>query len=136
MICLAGKVLELSPSHSEKLTSFASGKSCMCPKMENLSIRTNAGMADVGNQERQAKSTNYYESDAYKSLELHVSAKVVAVATRAPPSSHYNGRKNDDSHDHIYVYLSSPEDPMYMGQAFSGDSFIGDAFGSWVTWQQ
>ncbi|XAR57734.1 hypothetical protein NMG60_11025984 [Bertholletia excelsa] len=132
MVCLADKVPELSPFYSEKLASFASGESFLCPEMEKLSTKTNSCIAGVGNQQRQAKSTDYYESDAYKDLELHVSGKVVAVATRVPPNSHYNGRKNDDPHDHIYVYLSSPEDPMYMGQAFSRVSFTGDSFGSWV----
>ncbi|XP_058228222.1 uncharacterized protein LOC131336409 isoform X2 [Rhododendron vialii] len=102
MICLADKVPELSQSYNERLTSFEA--------TEN---------PDVGIRGMQAKKNDYHTSDAYKDLEFHVSGKMVAVATRVLPKSCYGGMRNEDSQDHIHVYLISQEDPIYTSKGSS-----------------
>ncbi|KAG9440211.1 hypothetical protein H6P81_020376 [Aristolochia fimbriata] len=53
---------------------------------------------------------NNHLSDIYKDLVLHVAGKEVAFATRVPPKSCYKGFENQDSLDHIHIFLSSEED--------------------------
>ncbi|THG12215.1 uncharacterized protein LOC114277068 [Camellia sinensis] len=129
MICLADKVPELSQSYNEKLSSFASRGLGLCQAIENPSRQTNSGTDDIGIHWMPATEIDYHASDAYKDLELHVLGKVVALATRVPPKSYCNGIRNEDSQDHIHVYLSSHED-LYMSKGFSRDSFKGVAVGS------
>ncbi|KAG5535533.1 hypothetical protein RHGRI_023336 [Rhododendron griersonianum] len=102
MICLADKVPELSQSYNERLTSFEA--------TEN---------PDVGIRGMQAKKNDYHTSDAYKDLEFHVSGKMVAVAIRVLPKSCYGRMRNEDSQDHIHVYLISQEDPIYTSKGSS-----------------
>lgn len=111
MICLADKVPELSQSYNERLTSFEA--------RQNLWIQSYSGVADVGIRGMQAKKNDCHTSDIYKDLELHVSGKMVAVATRVPPKSYYGGIRNEDSQDHIHVYLISQEDPIDMSKGSS-----------------
>lgn len=111
MVCLADKVPELSQSYKERLASFEA--------TDNLWIQSNSGVADVGIREMQAKKNDYHTSDAYKDLELHVSGKMVAVATRVVPKSYHGQMRNEDSQDHIHVYLISQEDPIYTSKGSS-----------------
>lgn len=80
-------------------------------------------------QKMQAKNIKYHTLDAYKDLELHVSRKVVAVATRIPPKSYYDGIQNEDSQDQIQVFLSSDEGLMQVSHGISKDSLLGGAVG-------
>ncbi|KAL7237292.1 hypothetical protein ACSBR2_003560 [Camellia fascicularis] len=82
MICLADKVPELSPAYNAKLSSFASRGSGLCQAIENPSRQANSGTDDIGIHRMQATEIDYHASDAYKELELHVSGKVVVLATR------------------------------------------------------
>ncbi|KAE9466822.1 hypothetical protein C3L33_01243, partial [Rhododendron williamsianum] len=43
----------------------------------------------------------------------------VAEAPRVPPKSYYGGIRNEDSQDHIFVYLISQDDPMYTSKGIS-----------------
>ncbi|KAI8024204.1 hypothetical protein LOK49_LG03G03876 [Camellia lanceoleosa] len=129
MICLADKVPKLSPAYNEKLSSFASRGLGLCQGIENPSTQTNSGTYDIGILWMQATEIDYHASDAYKDLELHVSGKVVVLATRVPPKSYCNGIRNKDSQDHLHVYLGSHED-LYMSKGFSRDSFKGVVVGS------
>lgn len=128
MVCLADKVPKLSHSYSEKLTSFASGDSWLCH--EHVSTQMNPDVPDIEIHDMLVQSFDYNTSDAYKDLELHVSGRVIAVATRIPPKSYRKGIRNDDSQDHICVYLNSHEDPVYVNQDFPRESHVGVAFGS------
>uniref|UniRef100_A0A5B7CGR1 J domain-containing protein n=1 Tax=Davidia involucrata TaxID=16924 RepID=A0A5B7CGR1_DAVIN len=130
MVCVADKIPEISESYNEKLTSFTSGGSGLCQSIDNVSAQLRSAADDVGICQMQAKEPDYHSSDAYKDLELHVSGRVVAVATRVWPKSFCNGIQNEDSQDHIHVYLSSHVDPMYASKWFSRDSFVGIADGS------
>ncbi|KAI8542152.1 hypothetical protein RHMOL_Rhmol08G0116600 [Rhododendron molle] len=44
---------------------------------------------------------------------------MVAVAPRIPPKSYYGGIRNEDSQDHIFVYLISQDDPIYTSKGIS-----------------
>ncbi|KAK9265454.1 hypothetical protein L1049_010788 [Liquidambar formosana] len=79
----------------------------------------------VGISQMQAKSLEYPPSDAYKDLELHLSGRVVAVATRFPPKSYCDRLQNEDSQDHIHVFLNSHENPIRINKGFSKDSISG-----------
>ncbi|KAM7516469.1 hypothetical protein LguiA_006052 [Lonicera macranthoides] len=115
MVCIADKLLELSQTPHEQLILFASKGHRLCQHIE-----------------MHTSSFDYNTSDAYKDLELHVSGRVVAVATRVPPKSYCNGVQNDDSEDHIHIYLNSNEDPENVSRRFSRDSFVGVAGESMV----
>ncbi|KAF8410174.1 hypothetical protein HHK36_002696 [Tetracentron sinense] len=111
IVYLIDKVPKLSHACNENLFSFISEGSGMC--------------------HMQVKNASDHASDVYKDLELHVSGRLVAVATRMPPKSYLNdGIQNEDSQDHIHVFLSSHEDSMYSSKGFSVDSFSGSAVGS------
>ncbi|KAA8522625.1 hypothetical protein F0562_013014 [Nyssa sinensis] len=130
MVCVADKIPEISESYNEKLTFFTSGGSGLCQSIDNVSAQLRSAADDVGICQMQAKKTDYYSSDAYEDLELHISGRVVAVATRVRPKSLCNGIQNEDSQDQIHVYLSSHVDPMNASNSFSRDSSVGIVDGS------
>ncbi|XP_057960510.1 uncharacterized protein LOC131152701 [Malania oleifera] len=128
MVCIANNNPKLSHVCNEKLNSFASMGSDMCQSIENLSIYINSDAFNDGEiPQVQRESAIYHTSDAYKDLELHVCGKVVAMATRIPPRSCCGGIKNEDSQDHIHVFLRSHEDPMSVSNVFYRDSFLDGA---------
>ncbi|KAK3017819.1 hypothetical protein RJ639_003676 [Escallonia herrerae] len=129
MVCISDKVPQLSHTYPEKLTSFASGGSTFCKSTESGKSQVNPGLADHRICQMHTKSFDDHISDAYKDLELHVSGRVVAMATRVPPQSNSNGIQNEDSQDHIHVYLNSRE-YAYAGQGVGRDSSAGVADGS------
>ncbi|XP_052195005.1 uncharacterized protein LOC127803042 [Diospyros lotus] len=130
MVCLAEKFPELTQSCREKLTSFASRCSGFCQSLDNVKLQTNSDLGDIGIVQMQGKSSDFHASDAYQDLELCVLGKVVAVATRVPPKSYCNGIRNEDTQDHIHVFLCLHEDPRCMRTGISRDSFMGAAVGS------
>ncbi|KAK2967671.1 hypothetical protein RJ640_030542 [Escallonia rubra] len=129
MVCISDKVPQLSHTYPEKLTSFASGGSRFCKSTESGKSQVNPGLADHKICQMHTKSFDDHISDAYKDLELHVSGRVVAMATRVPPQSNSNGIQNEDSQDYIHVYLNSHE-YAYAGQGVGRDSSVGVADGS------
>ncbi|XP_034690913.1 uncharacterized protein LOC117918394 isoform X2 [Vitis riparia] len=130
MVCIVKKIPELSHACNEKLTSFASLGLDMHQFVGDASISMNSDAADdTGTSQMQAKNIKYHTSDAYKDLELHVSGKVVAVATRIPPKSYNDGIQNEDSQDQIQVFLSSDEGLMQVSHGISKDSLLGGAVG-------
>nr|CAN81456.1 hypothetical protein VITISV_039225 [Vitis vinifera] len=130
MVCIVKKLPELSHACNEKLTSFASLGLDMRQFVGDASMSMNSDAADdTGTSQMQAKNIKYHTSDAYKDLELHVSGKVVALATRIPPKSYYDGIQNEDSQDQIQVFLSSDEGSMHVSHGISKDSLLGGAVG-------
>ncbi|KAK6923990.1 DnaJ domain [Dillenia turbinata] len=124
MICLVDEVPELSSTCSQKLTSLSSMGSIMCQSFPNSSTCGSSNEVDgVDISHKKTDHVNTYKSDASKDLELHVCGRVVAVATRIPPKSCCNGIKNEDSEDHIHVFLRSCEE-------LCENSFLGDVVGS------
>lgn len=108
VVSLAKKYRELSHSNAEKLTYSALG---LAQLADNVSEQLQSD-ADGGKDDQNHSIYNNYQScDAYRDLELHVSGRVVAVATRFPPKS-LNVREDEDSEDQIHVYLTSCEDQL------------------------
>ncbi|KAF5451271.1 hypothetical protein F2P56_026388 [Juglans regia] len=132
MVCLINEVPALSFSRNEKLTSFSSIGSGICPNIEDTSIHMSSdGVDEFRTPLTQSQNITDHTSDAYKDLELHISGRVVAVATRVPPKSHCNGMQNEDAQDHIYVFLSSHEDPsMHVSEQSSMNQSSGGEVGS------
>ncbi|CAI9763354.1 unnamed protein product [Fraxinus pennsylvanica] len=126
MVYLANKVPELSQSSNEKLTSFASGS---CESVVDFSQKMNSDRSDGVISEQQSSSSDYHTSDAYKDLELHVSGRRVAVATRVPPTCS-SGIQDVDSEDQIHVYVTAYEDTNSASQVFSRDNLADLSVGS------
>ncbi|XP_019055689.1 PREDICTED: uncharacterized protein LOC104611653 isoform X5 [Nelumbo nucifera] len=84
------------------------------------------------NPQMQFRYQNGCDSDVYKDLELHISGKVVAVATRIPPKKSYNDIHDEDSQDQIHVFLNSHEDPIYASKTPSMNSFSGSSVRSGI----
>ncbi|KAK1301033.1 hypothetical protein QJS10_CPB13g00424 [Acorus calamus] len=59
---------------------------------------------------QQVKYQTDFVSDVYGNLELHISGRVVATATRTPPKRLGHGNDKTGSQDHIHVFLSSSRD--------------------------
>lgn len=130
MVCLVNIVPELSSYSNKKLSYSTSAGLGICQSVQDLSICMNSGgVDDAGNAHVQTWDVTDETSDAYKDLELHISGRVVATATRAPPKSYSDGMQNEES-DHIHVFLSSNENPVHTSEGFTEDSFSGAAVGS------
>ncbi|KAE8693344.1 hypothetical protein F3Y22_tig00110813pilonHSYRG00212 [Hibiscus syriacus] len=117
MVCLVDRVPELSFSYNEKLTSFMSSASIMSRSTQNSRICMN-DKHDIhgGNSQIRVTDRKNHASDAYRDLELHVSGRVVAVATRIPPKSCFGETQNEDVEDLIQVFLTSDDDSMPFSQ--------------------
>ena len=130
MVCIVKKTPELSHASNEKLTYFTSLGLGMRQSVGDARISMNSDAAeDAGTPQMQAKNIKYHTLDAYKDLKLHVSRKVVAVATRIPLKSYYDGIQNESSQDQIKVFLSSDEGSIYVSHGISKDSLLGGAVG-------
>ncbi|XP_077233761.1 chaperone DnaJ-domain superfamily protein [Tasmannia lanceolata] len=128
IVCLIDKVPELSDVRLENLTPLVSE---MCQFVKHTNISGSCGVKE--NTDFQRVQVSHHEdhiSDVYKGLELHISGRVVAVATRTPPKSSHNGLQNHDSEDHIHVFLSLDEDQMSSRKAFSSRSPSFNSVGS------
>ncbi|ONI02849.1 hypothetical protein PRUPE_6G224500 [Prunus persica] len=130
MVCLVNIVPELSSYSNKKLSYSTSAGLGICQSVQDLRICMNSGgVDDAGNAHVRTWDVTDETSDAYKDLELHISGRVVATATRAPPKSYSDGMQNEES-DHIRVFLSSNENPVHTSEGFTEDSFSGAAVGS------
>ncbi|XP_019195344.1 PREDICTED: uncharacterized protein LOC109189072 [Ipomoea nil] len=110
MVRVANRNPELSHTYTEKLTSFESD---LCFSINNVSTEMNSNATVNGSCQKQSKSINYFERDAYKDLELHVSGKVVAIASRVRPKSNSNLAQDKNAEDLIHIYLTNHEDATY-----------------------
>lgn len=129
MVCLANDTHRLSFVCNKKLIPTSDYLGISQP-IENAS---NSIISDVLNDripQLQAENIISDESDAYRDLELHVSGRVVAVATRVPPKGYRDGIQYKDAQDHIHVFLTSDEDPVHTGKGFYKDSLLDGAVGS------
>lgn len=113
MVCVANKIPKLLHNCNDKLSYFTSSDCVVCRSVENVGFHVNSDILDLEEvPHTQQRSTLHHTSDAFKELELQVCGKVVAVATRVPPKSYHNAIQNEDSQDHIHVFLSSDGDPI------------------------
>ncbi|KAK6151252.1 hypothetical protein DH2020_016184 [Rehmannia glutinosa] len=118
MVCLADKHCYLSHAYTEKLTSSALGS---CQLADNVSGKLQSDADEYKDLQKQFIHTDCQSSDAYRNLELHLSGRVIAVATRIPPKS-LNANEDEDTQDQIHVYLASCIDHVYPGDTFTDSS--------------
>lgn len=132
MVCLVNKIPRLSAACTKKLDCFTSVGLGICRSIENAGIFVNSNVVDiVGISQMHSRNIVSHTSDAYKDLELHVSGRVVAVATRIPPKNQYDGGvQNEDDQDQIHVFLSSDDNSMRVSKGLPEDSFLPGAVGA------
>lgn len=131
MVCLANRNPEMSSTNNEKLTSFRSFHPGLSQSLKNESIHTNAEVPyEFELPQIHASKISCNVSDAYRDLELHVSGRVVAVASRDPPRSYTNSLQKEDAEDHIHVFLNSDKTPMHITSNFSKGYFASETVGA------
>ncbi|QCD91386.1 curved DNA-binding protein [Vigna unguiculata] len=115
MVCLANKVPEISTINNEMLTSFRSFHSGSCQSITNVNVYSNAERSDdFETYQGLSPKTSGIVSDAYRHLELHISGRVVATASRTLPRSCSDVMQTEDTEDHIQVFLNLYEDPKHI----------------------
>ncbi|KAK2657593.1 hypothetical protein Ddye_010645 [Dipteronia dyeriana] len=131
MVCLTNYIPRLSFTCNEKVSSSASLESSTCWSIENANNCMNPYVVNnLGTSQTQTNNITSNDSDVYRDLELHVSGRVVAVATRVPPKSYSDGIEREDAEDRIHVFLTSEEGAMHTSGGISMDSSSDEAVGS------
>ncbi|KAF7828648.1 Chaperone protein DnaJ [Senna tora] len=116
MVCLANKIPEISSTNNEKLTSIRFLHPGLCQSIKNVNIHTNAEVPhEFGIPQIHGSKISSNVSDTYRDLELHVSGRVVAVASRDPPRSYSDGLLKEDAEDRIHVFLNSVGTRIQLG---------------------
>ncbi|XP_058069951.1 uncharacterized protein LOC131219010 isoform X2 [Magnolia sinica] len=131
IVNVVDKIPEISHVCSEKINPFISIVSEMSQHVQPVSITTKS--RDLENDEvehMEIRNCRDHASDVYKDLELHISGELVAVATRIPPKSFASGTQNQDSQDHIHVFLNSNVDEMCVRKTSSSISSSSSSVGS------
>ncbi|PIN18392.1 Molecular chaperone (DnaJ superfamily) [Handroanthus impetiginosus] len=130
MVCLPNRYHELSHASTEKITSGLG--SVQLADNVNRQLQSNAAKGQ--NFSKQSIHSDHPSSDAYRDLELHLSGRVVAVATRVPPKNlnvvKDEDEDSEDSQDQIHVYLTSCEESLHVGDLFSEDMSTDSSYGS------
>ncbi|CAA0841023.1 Chaperone DnaJ-domain superfamily protein [Striga hermonthica] len=121
MVCLADKQYQLSCAHTEKLGSTALNS---VPLSHNVSTRLKSDVNEDLGFLKQSSHADFLSSDAYRDLELHLSGRVIAVATRTPPGSGA-ASVDEDSIDQIHVYLASCEDRLHADSSLESEFLLG-----------
>ncbi|XP_011006788.1 PREDICTED: uncharacterized protein LOC105112703 isoform X2 [Populus euphratica] len=133
MVCLADKIPKLSSASTKKLkNAFASFGLGVCKSVEDTCVLKNSNAVDdAGISQMHPGNSVSDKSDAYEDLELHVSGRVVAVATRVPPKNQ-DGRavQNEDAQDQIHVFLKSDDDLVHASKGFYKESLVPGAVGA------
>ncbi|KAG5069946.1 hypothetical protein JHK85_002323 [Glycine max] len=130
MVCLANRVPEISITNNEKLTSFRSFHSGLCQSITHLNVHRNAERSDdFETHQGHSSKTSSIVSDAYRHLELHISGRVVATASRALPRCCSDEMQTEDTEDHIHVFLNLYEDPKHISSDFWKDYLANGAVG-------
>ncbi|WVZ11940.1 hypothetical protein V8G54_016470 [Vigna mungo] len=119
MVCLANKVPEISTINNEMLTSFRSFHSGPCQSVTNVNDYRKAERSDhFETYQGLGSKTSTIVSDAYRHLELHISGRVVATASRTLPRCCSDVMQTEDTEDHIQVFLNLYEDPKHIMSDF------------------
>ncbi|WCJ31357.1 Chaperone DnaJ-domain superfamily protein [Euphorbia peplus] len=127
MVCLANDTPELSSASTKRLESFTSISLDICQPIANTNVDSNEVNDNEFSQIHVRGLTN--ASDAYKDLELHIDGQLVAFATRIPPRSQYDGKKNKSAQDQIQVFLNSDDNSTHIRRDLSQDWGLGGAMG-------
>lgn len=126
MVCLVNMIPEISYTENEKLTSYRSFHSGLCQSITDVNAHRNMERPDdFGTEQGHSSKISSNVSDAYRDLELHVSGKLVATASRVlPVPGCYSGAmQKEDAEDLIHVYLNLDEDPRHINSGFSRNLF-------------
>ncbi|KAL2348335.1 hypothetical protein Fmac_002335 [Flemingia macrophylla] len=128
MVCLVNnKVPEISTANNEKLSSSGSIHSDPCQSIMNLNINRRAERPDdFETRQGHSSKTSNIVSDAYRHLELHISGRVVATASRALARCCSEPLQAED---HIHVFLNLYEDPNHISSNFWRDYLANGAVG-------
>ncbi|BAU00269.1 hypothetical protein VIGAN_10184800 [Vigna angularis var. angularis] len=119
MVCLANKVPEISTISNEMLASFRSFHSGPCQSVTNVNDYRKAERSDdFEAYQGLGSKTSSIVSDAYRHLELHISGRVVATASRTLPRCCSDVMQTEDTEDHIQVFLNLYEDPKHIMSDF------------------
>ncbi|XP_020273768.1 uncharacterized protein LOC109848596 isoform X4 [Asparagus officinalis] len=120
IIYLVDKVPELSDTHHEKLTSSCSVAHDICRYVR----QSNMGLSSTPVEKSDILKMNDEKglSDIYKDLELHISGRLVAKATRSPPKCKSDSILAVDCEDQINVFLSLDEDKVYRSETASSSA--------------
>ncbi|CAL5187824.1 unnamed protein product [Lathyrus oleraceus] len=131
MVCLVNMIPEISSTENEKLTSYRPLHSALCQSITDVNTHMNVERLDdfATDQGHSSKISNNV-SDAYRDLELHVSGKLVAMASRVLPGCCSGAMHKEDADDHIHVYLNLDEDPRHISSGFSRNLFANSTVGS------
>ncbi|OIV94707.1 hypothetical protein TanjilG_25931 [Lupinus angustifolius] len=129
MVCLVNDIPVISSATNEKLTFSGSFHSAPCQSVSN-NHRDAERPDDFGTHQAHTSKLSSNVSDAYRDLELHVSGRVVATASRVLPRCYPDGLEKEDAEDHIRVFLNSDEDPKHFGSGFSKSYYANGAVGS------
>lgn len=133
MVCLADKIPKLSSASTKKLkNAFASFDLGVCKSVEDTCVLKNSNAVDdAGISQMHPGNSVSDKSDAYEDLELYVSGRVVAVATRVPPKNQDDRAvQNEDAQDQIHVFLNSDDDLVHASKGSYKESLLTGAVGA------
>jgi len=133
MVCLADKIPKLSSASTKKLkNAFASFDLGVCKSAEDTCVLKNSNAVDdAGISQMHPGNSVSDKSDAYEDLELYVSGRVVAVATRVPPKNQDDRAvQNEDAQDQIHVFLNSDDDLVHASKGSYKESLLTGAVGA------
>ncbi|KAM0951456.1 putative DnaJ domain, Chaperone J-domain superfamily [Dioscorea sansibarensis] len=128
---LVEKVPELSSIYHEELSHFHSrGSRLFKHAIEKTTGHNFGSSTDRAINDNPVSQGSDGLSDAYKDLELHISGRVVAMATRDHPKSKGANQRTLDLEDHINVYIALSDYDTYMGERTSVESDSAHSFRS------
>lgn len=116
IVRISDRIPKISRTYNVELSTSASTDSSVCKSTEHARTQKNSGLSNSSFCQMHTTSSDQPTSDAYKDLELHMSGRVIAVATRVPPM------RNKDSEDHIHIYLNSTAASIPLSLEFPRDS--------------
>ncbi|XP_022977331.1 uncharacterized protein LOC111477682 isoform X1 [Cucurbita maxima] len=127
IVSFAEEVAKVASATSGKSISSTSRCLNITQAIENVSSCVNLTREE---EFELPQASMFYESDAYKDLELHICGKVIARASRHPPKFHGKSMEDKGNQDQIHVFLSSNDEPMHTSDGYFIDFSSGDAAGA------
>lgn len=116
IVRIAKRIPEIPHTDNVELSTSASTDSRVYESIENPTTQNKSGLSNLSFCQMHTTSSDQPTSDAYNDLELHMSERLIAVATRVSPM------RNEESDDHINVYLNSTATSIPLSLEFPRDS--------------
>lgn len=125
VIYTVDKILELSHLYSEKLAPFESSECgvSQCCNKERMGVNSSLPGGECF-QELEMRQNGNRVTDMYKNLELHISGRLVATATRSPHCKSKCGSMADNE-DHINVFLNLNENIYINDEGPQSSNVVG-----------